>query len=324
MIALAQRRLADLPWARVRAGDVGQLPYGDAAFDAAVCTQVYEYVADIEGALRELRRVLRPGGRALVMDTDWESCVWNSSDDARMRRVIETWNTHCPHPHLPRRLGRLLAAAGLEVTGIEIIPLLNTRYDPADLQRGCAGSDQGLHAQASRRRRSGCLGGGSARARVTRRILLQPEPLFVSGARVAPHSSLPLFRGRVRVGVKCVRERNRCSTPIPSFPLRWGRSVSLSLLCIMLRADESEIAVVAHRVLHTSLCKSRRFDKAFALLLLSGLRRTARIDNAFALTPRTKNNPVRTTQRGFSVAGNTGILSPTKNRIARALRPARL
>jgi len=136
MIALAQRRLADLPWARVRAGDVGQLPYADAAFDAAVCTQVYEYVADIEGALHELRRVLRPGGRALVMDTDWESCVWRSSDDARMRRVIESWNTHCPHPHLPRRLGPLLAAAGLEVTGIEIIPLLNMRYDPATYSAG--------------------------------------------------------------------------------------------------------------------------------------------------------------------------------------------
>lgn len=136
MIPLAQRRCADLPWVRLRSGDVGQLPYADGAFDAAVCTQVYEYVADLEGALRELRRVLRPGGRALVMDTDWESCVWNSSDDARMRRVIETWNTHCPHPHLPRRLGRLLAAAGLEVTRTEVIPLLNTRYDPDTYSAG--------------------------------------------------------------------------------------------------------------------------------------------------------------------------------------------
>jgi ubiquinone/menaquinone biosynthesis C-methylase UbiE len=136
MIPLAQRRCADLPWVNVRAGDVGQLPYADGAFDAAVCTQVYEYVADIEGALRELRRVLRPGGRALVMDTDWESCVWHSSDDARMHRVIECWNTHCPHPHLPRRLGRLLAAAGLEVTRAEVIPLLNTRYDLATYSVG--------------------------------------------------------------------------------------------------------------------------------------------------------------------------------------------
>ena len=179
MIPLAQRRCADLPWVRLRSGDVGQLPYADGAFDAAVCTQVYEYVADIEGALRELRRVLRPGGRALVMDTDWESCVWNSSDDARMRRVIEIWNTHCPHPHLPRRLGRLLAAAGPgsdpHRSDSAAEHALRSRY----VQRRGPRGDQGLHAQAGRRGRGGRMGGGSARARVTRRILLQPEPLSV-------------------------------------------------------------------------------------------------------------------------------------------------
>ena len=37
------------------------LPFDDATFDAAVSTQVYEFVADIDAALAELRRVLRPG-----------------------------------------------------------------------------------------------------------------------------------------------------------------------------------------------------------------------------------------------------------------------
>ena len=136
MVPLAQRRCAGMPWVQLRVGDVGQLPYADGVFDVAVCTQVYEYVADIEGALRELRRVLRPGGRALVMDTDWESCVWHSSDDARMRRVIECWDTHCPHPRLPRRLGRLLAEAGFEVIRTEVVPLVNARYDPNTYSAG--------------------------------------------------------------------------------------------------------------------------------------------------------------------------------------------
>ena len=136
MIALAQRRCADIPWAQFRAGDVGQLPYADGAFDVAVCTQVYEYVADIEGALRELRRVLGPGGRAVVMDTDWESCVWHSSDDARMRRMIECWDTHCPHPHLPRSLARLLAKAGFRATRAQVVPLLNTHYAPDTYSAG--------------------------------------------------------------------------------------------------------------------------------------------------------------------------------------------
>jgi SAM-dependent methyltransferase len=108
---------------------VSALPYADHAFDVAVCTQVYEYVADMPHALRELRRVLKPRGRALIVDTDWESCVWHSSDDARMRRVIECWDTHCPHPHLPRALGRLLREADLLVTRARIVPLMNASFD---------------------------------------------------------------------------------------------------------------------------------------------------------------------------------------------------
>ncbi len=89
----------------LRVGDVAALPYADHSFDAAVCTQVYEYVPDIDRALAELYRVLKPGARAVIVDTDWESCVWHSSDQARMRRMIEAWDRHCPHPQLPRTLG---------------------------------------------------------------------------------------------------------------------------------------------------------------------------------------------------------------------------
>ena len=62
MIALAQRRCAGYGNIGLRVGDVSALPYEDAAFDVAVCTQVYEYVPDVARALRELHRVVRPGG----------------------------------------------------------------------------------------------------------------------------------------------------------------------------------------------------------------------------------------------------------------------
>ena len=48
-------------WVRIDEGDALALPYPDGAFDAAVSTQVYEYVADVPAALAELRRVLRTG-----------------------------------------------------------------------------------------------------------------------------------------------------------------------------------------------------------------------------------------------------------------------
>ena len=136
MIALAQRRCASRPNIGLRVGDVGTLPYEDAAFDVAVCTQVYEYVPDVQGALRELHRVVRPGGRVAVVDTDWESCVWHSSDAERMRRVIEAWDTHCPHPHLPRLLHGLLREAGFAEVRCDAIPLINLAHEPQTYSYG--------------------------------------------------------------------------------------------------------------------------------------------------------------------------------------------
>src|SRR5262245_39724443 len=80
MNAIAAHRCADKPWVQIDEGDVLELPYADGTFDAAVSTQVYEYVADLPRALHELHRVLRPGGRALILDTDWDSLVWHTSD----------------------------------------------------------------------------------------------------------------------------------------------------------------------------------------------------------------------------------------------------
>jgi ubiquinone/menaquinone biosynthesis C-methylase UbiE len=128
MIALAQRRCAALACVNVRSGDVSALPYSAGAFDAAVCAQVYEYLADVEPALRELHRVLRPGGRALVVDTDWESCVWNSSDRVRMRQILDLWDTHCAQPRLPRTLAGMLEGAGFGEVQIRVIALINARY----------------------------------------------------------------------------------------------------------------------------------------------------------------------------------------------------
>ena len=76
MLASARRRDAPVEY---RTGDALALPFPDEHFDVAVCTQVYEYVEDVAAALAEARRVLRTGGRLLVLDTDWDSIVWHSA-----------------------------------------------------------------------------------------------------------------------------------------------------------------------------------------------------------------------------------------------------
>lgn len=125
MLALAQRRCAGNDWITIQHADAAALPFPDHEADAAVINQVYEYLPDVPVALRELARVLKLGGRALIMDTDWESAVWASADDARMRRIIDTWDEHVPNPRLPRELPVLLREAGFELLVTHVLPLLN-------------------------------------------------------------------------------------------------------------------------------------------------------------------------------------------------------
>jgi ubiquinone/menaquinone biosynthesis C-methylase UbiE len=110
-------------------GDAFKLPFEDASFDAVVTTQVYEYVSDVPKALREARRVLRPGARLLVLDTDWDSVVWHSSDPARMARILDVWNRHLADPYLPRRLPGMLRATGFRLDRSAVIPLFNQGWD---------------------------------------------------------------------------------------------------------------------------------------------------------------------------------------------------
>jgi len=47
--------------------DITAMPFDDGAFDAILCSHVLEHVPDDRAAMSELRRVLRPGGWALVL-----------------------------------------------------------------------------------------------------------------------------------------------------------------------------------------------------------------------------------------------------------------
>ena len=67
VVAAARR---NVPGVEFRQGDAQALPYPDASFDAAVCGYGLVHLGDPDRALREMHRVLRPGGRLAV--SVWE------------------------------------------------------------------------------------------------------------------------------------------------------------------------------------------------------------------------------------------------------------
>ena len=135
MIDLAKARLANnppggllydlpaggfqFPGVGVRIGEAEKLPYGNESFDAVVLSQVLLYVHDVPRALSEAHRVLRPGGRVLICDTDWDSLVVNTSDKARLDRIRQACCTSFVDGHLPPKLPGMLAQAGFELGGVQ-------------------------------------------------------------------------------------------------------------------------------------------------------------------------------------------------------------
>jgi demethylmenaquinone methyltransferase / 2-methoxy-6-polyprenyl-1,4-benzoquinol methylase len=65
MLERARRKSSEVEWVR---GDLLRLPFADESFDAATVGFGVRNVEDLPGALRQLARVLRPGGRLAILE----------------------------------------------------------------------------------------------------------------------------------------------------------------------------------------------------------------------------------------------------------------
>jgi ubiquinone/menaquinone biosynthesis C-methylase UbiE len=91
LLALARGKAKDRGLANIefRSGDMTQLPFDDSSFDVVVCVFGIFFVPDMEAALRELKRVLRVGGKLAI--TTWgprffepaSTVFWESVRDVR-------------------------------------------------------------------------------------------------------------------------------------------------------------------------------------------------------------------------------------------------
>lgn len=114
---LAARRLEACPVPVEFVGLDGQaLPLADQSMDAALSTFTMCTIPDIATALRELRRVLRPGAELHFMEhglsPDAAVAKWQHRLTPIQRRL-------CGGCHFNRAIGELIAANGFEITSLD-------------------------------------------------------------------------------------------------------------------------------------------------------------------------------------------------------------
>jgi SAM-dependent methyltransferase len=144
-VARARRRV---PTADVRTGVMENLPWTEAAFDAVVGFNVFQYARDIDLALAEALRVLRPGGRLAV-------CKWGRAQDNELFRLAVAIGAGRPGAlRTQDPVEEAMRRVGLRVRDRGDVPL---ELEVADLRAlaGATGAadDAALAEQASRFRR---------------------------------------------------------------------------------------------------------------------------------------------------------------------------
>jgi ubiquinone/menaquinone biosynthesis C-methylase UbiE len=139
MVRRLERRTRErAPLARVLRAPAEDLPFDDGTFDVAVATLVLCGVSDQPRALRQLRRVLRPGGQLLFIEHI-------RSGDARLARQQDRMNwlnqlvmrCDCNRPTLSS-----IQEAGFTVTGVEHFTLANAPSFVSPLVVGAATAPQ--------------------------------------------------------------------------------------------------------------------------------------------------------------------------------------
>jgi SAM-dependent methyltransferase len=132
-LARAVGRAHGLPQVRVTRCDAHDLAIADDAIDRAHTDRVLQHLADPLGALREIKRVLRPGGTAVFAEPDWDTLVIDYPDLAIARaysrfvadRVVRNG---C----IGRQLPALASSAGLAVRGVTPITSVSRDATAAD------------------------------------------------------------------------------------------------------------------------------------------------------------------------------------------------
>jgi ubiquinone/menaquinone biosynthesis C-methylase UbiE len=110
------------PCAEFVAADAAALPFESGSFDGARVERTLQHVENPAAVLREMKRVVRPGGIIVAAEPDWGTLTVDGADAATTEAVCDTLRRHhIRNGWIGRQLAGHFARLGLE--GIDVQPV---------------------------------------------------------------------------------------------------------------------------------------------------------------------------------------------------------
>jgi ubiquinone/menaquinone biosynthesis C-methylase UbiE len=140
-LVLRVRRLGQRARKRIEIldGAVEHLPVTDTSIDAAWSVNAMHHWVDLDAAIAELRRVMRGGGRVLLVDEDFDDPAHRSHDQFGERR--------CEHAHVVASIDPVVVGAKLDAAGFAVTTADKTVFagQPAKLVRATRSEPRGCN-----------------------------------------------------------------------------------------------------------------------------------------------------------------------------------
>ena len=111
--------------------DAHSLPFEPESFDGAWADRTFQHLAEPVKALGEMVRVVRPGGRVVVVDPDYGMQAVDVPDRELADRVLRFRAGRLRNGRLAHHMARLFVQAGLTDVAVEVVPIV--LRDPAAL-----------------------------------------------------------------------------------------------------------------------------------------------------------------------------------------------
>ncbi|GAB3873955.1 hypothetical protein GCM10029964_015130 [Kibdelosporangium lantanae] len=152
MVAVARERWS----AEFHVGDAYDLPFETGEVAGYRADKVLHLVDDPARAMAEARRVLAPGGRAVLLGPDWDMIGVESDDPGTTRRLVHAKADTFPGPRIARGYRNLLLDAGFTDPVVEVHTIVFTDEVGLALVRRIS-DDEGWLAEQAEREREGRL-----------------------------------------------------------------------------------------------------------------------------------------------------------------------